>query len=490
MENLVVATEKKLVLDDFLSQVRIALNSPCKQILNVFAKVCLTSTECLGNVASVTGKITVSVVYQNDEDLVDSAETIYDFVEKQRADFSLSDVFASDKISVESINVSTNEILCTVSHAVEVCGIYKYELPVISNDENEFVLKKTTFDSLKLVSVSEDNFVVSEEVETNRSGLQVLSSKADVVLNDIACAVDKMVLEGKIVSEVVCLENGSIVQISKDFEFKQEISAENVVPNMVASSNICVKNITVTPEEKDDKTTLVFAIDLYSKNYTFDQVSYEIANDMFSIKNEIQTTYDFLTAKNNAGNSVGEDSCLIQADVSNIEGFDDMVGVFDASAKVLAVAYQEEKILVTVSYKAKAIYKTTLGMGSVDVFGENVIEIENENKKQLKDFEILASVSSFKVKAGKDLEVMLKSSYFAEFETVVEESFVKSFEVQGEKNQNGAGIKVYVARQGQTVFDVAKILNVQPEIITSQNQVDDVFEQGEKIYVYSPANLA
>jgi len=46
-----------------------------------------------------------------------------------------------------------------------------------------------------------------------------------------------------------------------------------------------------------------------------------------------------------------------------------------------------------------------------------------------------------------------------------------------------------VTRKGETLFDVAKVLNVRPETITSQNDVQDIFEQGEKIYIYSPINL-
>ena len=99
-------------------------------------------------------------------------------------------------------------------------------------------------------------------------------------------------------------------------------------------------------------------------------------------------------------------------------------------------------------------------------------------------------IVSFKVKAGKEIEVVFKSNCHAFIATRSSAKFVKSYEVVSEKVTDESAIKVYIARAGQTIFEVAKALNVKPEIIASQNQVDDVFEAGQKVYVYSPINLA
>ena len=39
------------------------------------------------------------------------------------------------------------------------------------------------------------------------------------------------------------------------------------------------------------------------------------------------------------------------------------------------------------------------------------------------------------------------------------------------------------------VVNIAKALNVAPELITSQNEVSDYFEVGQKVYVYCPLNM-
>ena len=121
---------------------------------------------------------------------------------------------------------------------------------------------------------------------------------------------------------------------------------------------------------------------------------------------------------------------------------------------------------------------------------ECAVDIAGEDVQILRSVDVSAQIVSFKVKAGKDLEVNFKLNYVAKFEKEVSQKFIKSFELKGEKENKFYGIKVYISKQGQTVFDIAKVLNVTPETISAQNQVEDVFEQGQKIYVYSPVNLA
>ena len=74
--------------------------------------------------------------------------------------------------------------------------------------------------------------------------------------------------------------------------------------------------------------------------------------------------------------------------------------------------------------------------------------------------------------------------------TLISSRYVKAYEIVDQKNIDDAGIKVYITRNNQSVFDVAKALNVRPDVILKQNEVDDVFESGKKIYVYSPINLS
>lgn len=490
MESLFVATEKKITMDKFFSQIKIVPEGSVKKILNAGAKVVVADAECQNNIVSLSGKVVAEIVYLSAENVVCRAENSLDFIEKQRADFSLSEVFAEDLVSVENVNFLGSDVVCSISHNVKLTGVYSYEIPKIENEEKEYVFNKKQLNLQKFVCACSDDFVVAEDVEKNLTNVEILQTSAKALVTNYAVENGKIVIDGKILSDVLILSNNEITSFAEEFDFKQEIAAEKALTDMSVNANVVLKNIMVTPEIKDEKTTFIFAVDLYAKAYVYETTSYELVSDMFSLKNEIEPTYDYIEANSALNSKNLTETVVIQSDVSQIEGFDDVFGVSLAQVKVLDVASEEGKVFVSAEVSATAFYKTLSDIGSFAVSKPVVIEIEKETTQEFESVSFAISVASFKVKAGKDLEVALNVRHTSKFVSKTSEQFIKSFETKQEKESSNFGIKVYVSKQGQTVFNVAKILNVTPDTILSQNQVDDVFESGQKIYVYSPVNLA
>lgn len=488
MENLVIATEKKLNLNEFVSQVKVVSNSEPKKVIANNLKCVVSSCECVGGFVTISGKIVASIVFENTDGFVDVAEGVCDFVEKQKVDFVLADTFAECVVTVKDIGVFGNEINCYASCSAIISGIYNYEMPIISNEQSDFVVNKISCDSLKHIVSANDDFAVAEEVDSTMTDIQVLSANAKVLLNEISCTVDKVVLEGKVTVETIYKNDGQIGQINRDFDFKQEIFAENVTPNMIASARTAVTSVNVTPEQNGEKYSLVYAVNIIAKCHVFEDVTYEFASDIFSLKNDLQVTYDYYEAA--CLNETKADNFALQSqtDVSQIIDFEDVIAVSNAQIKIDSIEKFEDKTLAHYYVTADALCLTKDSYEQKLVETDGVFEIfaAENNVFEIKP---AISVSSFKVKAGKSLEVNFKVDYFAFTGKQISAKFIKSYEEKGAKCENFYGIKVYVSKENQTIFDVAKALNVLPETIASQNQVDDVFEKGQKIYVYSPANL-
>lgn len=489
MENLVVSAKKKVTLDKFVSTVRVSTQNEIKEILNVSARSVIGSAEQANSVVSLAGRVFVNVIYLSKDGEVLSAEGSVDFIEKQQMQYALSDLFASDNVSVQMDTFSSLEVLCSVTHNTRIFGIYRYEIADFVGENTSFVLNKKSFNSLQLIAVADDNFVVAEEADSNVKNMRVLSSSAKVVSYEAAAAVDKIVVDGKIAVEVVYDDTETIGACVKEFEFKQEIAAASVVPNMLALAYVEVKNVTVTPEEGQDKTHIVYAIDVYAKGYAYEENTYEIATDMFSLDSELENTYDYLEVKNYSSTKKQNEVVMSSTNISEIENFDDIVGVYSPEFKLSNIVEDGEKVYAEGNIVAYALYKEEEQIKKLDVVSPVKFEVIKDLGEVYDDFCAYVEISSFKVKAGKELEVAFKLDYSVSFGKNLSESFIKSFEVKDAKQKSEAGIKVYVTKQGETLFDVAKVLSVRPEMILEQNEVDDVFEQGEKIYVYSPINI-
>lgn len=490
MENLVIQAKKNITLDKFDTSVKMSLSSDIKSILNVNAKSVIASVEQSGNIVSLSGRVFVSVLYLNQQNQVQSGETSVDFIQKQQLQIALSDLFASDETSVKIDTFSGAEILCSVTHNTQIYGIYKYEVSDFVGENTAFVVNKKSVELNKFIASASDDFVVAEEQESNILNMQILKADAKVLSFVSQVNVDKVVVEGKLLVESTYKDLDGMGLISREIEFKQEIEANGTFPSMISDAVVEVRNITVTPEEKQDKTNIVYAIDVFAKAYVFEKDTRDIATDMFSLDSEIQNTYDYLEFKNYSCKRETSDVIMSLTDVSTIENFDDIVGVYSPKVKIEIVNNDDLKTYAEGKVSAFALYKSGEEIKRHDFSYPVKFECEKEALEILEDVSVQAEISSFKVKAGKDLEVAYKMSTMFKFVTELSETYVKSFEIKEEKQKNDYGIKVYVTKAGETLFDVAKVLSVRPEIIEEQNEIDGVFEQGEKIYVYSPANLA
>lgn len=489
MENLEVSTKKKFTMDKFSSQVKVSTSSNVKKVLDVQAKTVISSVESANGFCSVSGKLAVNVIYLSENGAVESSSNFYDFIEKQTSSYELKDAYGLDTNSVESVNFSSSEIILSVAHSVTVIGIYKYELTDISNLPSEFVVKKNEFTALRLACSNDDNFVVAEECETNIKNMTILGATASVASYESVSVVDKVVIDGKLSVEVIYKDEEGVGCVRKEFEFKQEIAAENVVPNMLVSSCLDVRNVTVTPEEKEENTNLVFAFDLYAKSYVFEEETYEAVSDMFSLASDIQTTYDYIEAKNYDTTVEANDVVLTSTNISNIENFDDIIGVFNPKYTLVNVQEEGEKVVVNGLLSAVALYKSGEDVNSLSISSETKFELGKDKAQYVGGTSVSAEISSFKVKAGKELEASFKVNYRADYDTTLSERYIKAYDIGEAKEEASSGIKVYVTKCGETVFDVAKVLNVRPEVIESQNEVQETFEKGQKIYIYSPINL-
>ncbi len=486
MENLIVSTRKKITMENMFANIKISAENNIKKVLNVITYANVSSCESESGSVSIGGEINATILYLSENGQIESDFGKVEFLEKQKAEFALKNTFAKDYVRVENVNFSSNEAMISVLHYADIYGVYDYEIPKIDARKDDLVLSASSSSIKHIVESKNDNFIVTEDYQTGFDELNVLTSAVDVVASSVNASVDKVLLEGKLITEVVASGENGIERIAREIEFSQEVEVLGVVPTMTVDARVCVKNINVNAEKTGDKCVLSYNIELGAVVYVYDETTYEFADDMFSLESEIKTTYGYLTTRTFDEIKNVSNTFVSVVDISNIENLDDVVGVFNAG--VLSFKNEENNVSRAVQ-KICVLYKTESGF---DVLTQNVefdVEID-KNLNKYHELVIASQVVSFKVKAGREIEVVSKYDAMAHYETEISRHFIGGYEIIGAKPENDYGIKVYVTKEGQSLFDVSKILNVKPETISEQNEVDDVFESGQKIYVYYPVNLA
>lgn len=490
MENVAINVRKNFTMDKYFSQVKIVTPNNISKLLETSARSVISSAEVVNNYLMVSGKIVANAVYLTDENIIENTETTLEFVEKQKITFVLSEISACDNLEIQSTSVSTSEVMLSLSHSTEVAGIYRYLVGDSEKQNEDLVLNKKTINALNFKQSNEETFVVAEEVETNLSGVKILNANSDVIVTNVVSSVDKVIVDGKVKINALYLEENNLGEIVKEFEFKQEIAMKNALPGMHAEVALSHLNTSIVEQPKEDKNLFAFVIDLSAKAYVFESIEVQTFDDLFSLKNELVPIYEIAEFEQDDGFEFDNDTVLTQTDISLQGDFDDIVGVYQPVVKITEVTDLGDKLNVNAEIHTLAVYKTQTSIQKLELKFDTHFESDKEISKKIKAVSASASVSAFKVKAGKDLESAFAVEYKFEYKKESAEKFVKSFEEKQEKVNTDAGVKVYVTRENQTIFDVAKVLNVKPELIKSQMEVDDIFEAGQKVFVYCPLNLA
>lgn len=490
MENLIVRANRKVDVDKFISQVKVVTASNVKKILSSTARSDVSSCECQNNMVMLSGKIRVDVVYLSQEGNIESAFSEVDFIEKQKSSFDMSNAYAFDKVVVSDVNYSSNEIICFVTHNTQIMGILDYQIPNFESADETVIADMTSLSTSQFLLTADDSFVVSEDEDSNLKDIEVLKTNAQVVIDEAVCSVDKVVIDGRVLAEVVYKDGEGVSSVQKQIEFKQEIAAENVSPNMKVSAFSNVKSAVCTLQQTENKNYLSYSIEITAKCYVFEEKTLSVARDMFMLTNETKVVYDCIETKDAFEVIPQTESFVSQTNITDIADFDDIIGVFEPEIKLLSIENKENKAVVTADIYAYALYKDSQGASRLDINKNVSFEVPLSDGKTVESAKLDCQILSFKVKAGKEIEVVIKTNCTAIASSSKLTTCVKSFDVLDEKIGSNGGIKVYIVRENQSLFDIAKSLNVRPNFITEQNEFDNIFEAGQKVYVYSPINLA
>ncbi len=489
MENFVVSTSKKFALEQFVSQVKVITPNAVKKIVSVCAKSQGVACDLVAKTATLQGKMKLEVVYLSADDVIECATAEADFIEKQKFEPILGSVVAIDTLSAAEEGHSANEVLCSVRHNTQIFGIHAADVPNFAADEN-VIQNAKEYRLPKLVCAAEDVFNVAEENESNLKNVQILKVNSQAVIDDVKASVDKVVVEGRVLSEILYAENNQLCQTFKQVDFKQEILAEKCTPDMTATAVAEVRNWAASVEDGTEKSILSQNFEVFVKVYVFEQQSISVASDLFALTNDLNMVFDTVSADSNLEMVEASESVLSQTDIVSIEDFDDMLGVYEPKICLKNIENMGDKAEILATVSAWALYNSAAGVSTLGIVSDVKFEVLKTAESRVKDAFLTAEIVSAKVKAGKEIEVVFKTNCHATLAEETELCFVKSYELAAEKPEDEGGIKVYVSRGGQTAFDVAKALNVRPEVVANQNEVEDVFEVGQKVYVYSPINFA
>ena len=496
-KNIKITYTKNLSKFNFNTTLSIPIdtNANIKTILNIDSYLFDQKVECGNGKAIVSGKIGIKVLYVDTDNMTN---ILTDSV-------SFSENYADASITNETfINISTyhvsNNILSTdgtlkVNFDVTISPIAYLNLGLtntINADEN-LITKKREVKTNTISCFVNTQFEHTTSLETKHTISKLLFNDSYVAVDKVTADKDFAVVEGKILTDILfeTSENDEIVikSIKETFNFKCDVEINGL--------------------EKDDALDLSFELDKAKNNSSIEveddtnivmtnhiikvcgvvlkNISIDIMDDLFSTSNEIEITKSQRECAKDASTFsiseiVGNEISLLKEETA----IDEVIANFSITPEITNTYIKDNVVYLE------------------GVVTSNLAYVDENKEYKLKPIE-LPFIINTKISAETlgcvhssinvvDSRVKVKRGTIIEFEyslfitlTMYEKEnydMVDNFTMGKPLNFGEYDYQIFIAKQGETMWDLCKRIKISPNDITQFNKnLPLVMEGGEKVII-------
>lgn len=497
-ERVVSSERKKLGVTQSVIECRLPANdsNEIKKVMCANAKSFIINSEVGNGEVNFNGNVNFQVIYESENGEFNGLDYTADFKDK----FLNSEI---NMLSVPVITCSVVDVNTAVNgQDVKVVAIVEICVEVIKNTESN-----------SLVAVAGDNVFYNTDTIKVSNFIGVLLNKFengyDIEIKDnvlkvleVSCSpyIESVVSEDKF-AKVVGGANIDICYVSSGepnmlrthqtkVSFAEEVALDGLTENSCVQSFLNINNslIKITTNIDVDYAVVNLNLPYEYVGYAFNEREIEIVNDLFSTENFLKVnTESFNTIK--CGGKLNLESKVSGSIENEDRSYDEVLGTC-CNTVTLATSFVEDGNLIlegvastTVLYfnkETNSTYSTVVEMPfsltePVKNLTENYVPIVNVSLGEI----------TAKIKRGKDLEVSATLFVYSDFYLINPEAVITEVSVLEDKPECEAVLTIYVVKAGETIWDIAKQLNVNPDSLLEQNpQILLPLIGGEKLIVY------
>ena len=112
---------------------------------------------------------------------------------------------------------------------------------------------------------------------------------------------------------------------------------------------------------------------------------------------------------------------------------------------------------------------------------------EKVNAEQSSIVSLCLKDVSARSRRGKEIEVSAELKVYSDLYCSRENSVITNVTIGDEKPQDDSSLYIYIVKPGETIWDIAKNMNVSPDVILEQNpEVSLPLQPYEKLVIYKP----
>lgn len=427
-------------------------------------------------VSNIDGKIEINEVVEKDNLAQDMEYMLYPEIE--HIDCT---ILNERKVRVGTLmnikgSLFDKHRLDIVKDISQVEGIQKYRKEVTYQD---------------IIGIEKSESVIRDTMTINTEEIQsIISLNPAVKIKESRVADNKVIIGGVLeINPLACTYDGELVELDKTgVEFTQFIEVPGVCEGMIEETLLSMGDLNYLFKQNNESNTGILELDctVYSKVKVTDKVTREVLQDAYSPQKVLK--FDQKSVElNKTLKSCIENFTVRESVTNNNEDIQikDIVSVCPSISIENSYVEGNESIIQGI-VKVDILYVPVEGLKSVYKISEEIPfehEIAVENITDTSKVFSTVCIEKIDVDLNRDsIDLNIKISRFTEVIDKKSESFIIKGDDLGEYDLSKApSIIVYICKEGDSLWNVAKKYNTTEEEIAELNDIkpDELLNPGK-----------
>lgn len=462
------------------------------RVLSIGTDCSVTPSEVFAGEARYNGKVSFQVIFVDTEGANHSMDYSADFTEKLTNDSiiaGLKPVITANILDTDIVSVDERELKLACVVEVSLDAVLSENINILTNGGNDVYTHEESIEYAKLVSEVNETFIVNDTI-TDVECTSIMLTEAKVVVTNRRASIDSVVIEGRIVNEIVCQSSdGAIMSQEHVTNFVQEVSAPNAREDYSVAAFATLVTKTANLESDGDKGAIVLEYQLLVEGKVFADAQANPVVDAFSVTNELLQS----------GQSVNITKAVTQATLSDrVEGSVTLDINMPAADAVLAVTGTRLNVANITPTNGRLNYE---GVASCNIIYLNTEDNSKNSVAVELPFSITANANveegdtvyvkgvithvSTKIRRGNDIDIKADIELELLAVSVDTKYVITELKLGEERALPTSAFSVHIAKSGETLWDVAKSLGTTPELVLSHNPgIALPLNGGERVITY------
>ncbi len=464
-----------------------------KKIIFLSAQPYLQTSECVDGGVKFAGKVNFFVCYEDVEGQVRKHECSSPFDGIIKTGLEINDCKARVDVKTEKTDCELSGVHVLLSVMLEAKAHLKEkrEICYVSGGEGVFC-EREDYSHLRSLGEKTSVYPIEEEFELAYPVTEVLQQKAIGTVTSCQCGVGAIIVDGEVNISQILLQSGDkkdIIKETRTLPFRAEIECDEAMPSNLAVAFINEKSFRtdITVDEEQAKSVVSCSLLLSLTGEAFCVSDLSVITDAFSIDNEVELVRERAFCKK------AKEQITTCEKISERVEFEELpVG------STFCLAMNEKIDLISSKVDDNGIFVSgTISATSLFKDSENKIfarKVETPFERLLtlpvKDgyrYEVTSRVKGVEMKilSLSTGELCVSVCFMAIGTEMQELNLVKEIKCTGEKKPCDSALSVYIPLPGETLFPLAKRLNVNPtELVLTNKEIQFPLSGEERIVIY------